>query len=550
MATFKTLFMMQIKEKFDWSFLKSPKQIAYKVIMAILGFAVITAFVYFVLWFCQYMHIFSPLDYTPLSVMAVLFLILFIFTLATCTVSLSRELYRSRDNQILLTYPVSSNMVFLSKMLVCFINEVKRTFYFLMPVFIAYAILAKLIWVAYIWIPVMLIVMTVFTVVFAGFLSLPINYVAWFFRKHASVRITTVAVLIAALIGVIIYIITLIPSSINFVSSWSRVSEIISNFLNWFTKNFYGCYAFVSFLCGKSYQLSVTFFSEFSYLVLICLLGLIAIFAALDVWISRKAYTKVIQREFEFDKKVVKEKKPNVKRSRFFSTFFYDGKRMLLDSSILTSLISVIVVTPIVVLLLNVVFSAIRTRLIGQHLVVMFNILIILLFAMSSNVWVSSIYSRDGNALTLEKTKPNKTFNILFTRLMLSFVSSLLVVLPSSIIFIYNAGVGVLDGFLIILIELLMVYSHLLWSAEIDFLHPRIELYQTAGTAARNPNETKSMILSFVLSIVTALLVFLFLQVTPKLEYLRVLPFVLIFAGYRVVSFRYKSELFLEEKKL
>ncbi|MCD8201153.1 MAG: hypothetical protein LUD47_03695 [Clostridia bacterium] len=549
MATFKTLFMMQVREKFDWSFLKSPKQIAYKVIMAILGFAVITAFVYFVLWFCQYLNLFSSLGTVPLSVMGVLFLILFIFTLATCTVSLSRDLYRSKDNQVLLTYPVSPNMVFLSKMLVTFISEVKRTFYFLMPVFIAYAILAKLIWVAYIWIPVMLIITTVFTVVFAGFLSLPINYVAWYFKKHPSVRIITLAVIVAAIIALLIYVITLIPSNINLISSWSRVSEVINNFLNWFSKNFYGCIAYVSFLCGKSYMYQITFFSNFSYLVFICLIGLIAVFAALDVWISRKAYVKVIQREFEFDKKVVKEAKPNVRRSRFMSTFFYDGKRMLLDGSLLSNLISVIIVTPIVVLLLNVVFAAIRTRAIGQHLVVMFNMLIIMLFAMSSNVWTSSIYSRDGNALLLEKTKPNKSFNILFTRLMVPIVSSLLVVLPSSIIFIYNAKIGVLDGFLIILIELLLVYGHLLWSAEMDFLDPKTNLFQTSGSAARNPNETKSLVLSFVLSILGALLVFLFLQVTPRLEYLRVLPFVVIFAGYRIISFRYKSELFLEEKK-
>ena len=113
MNKFKTLFLMQVKEKIDFSFLKSKKQITFKVIFSILGFAVITALSYVVLYLCQMLNLFSAINHIPISVMSVIFFIMFVLNLLTCTVGLSKTLYYSKDNQILITYPVNANALFL-----------------------------------------------------------------------------------------------------------------------------------------------------------------------------------------------------------------------------------------------------------------------------------------------------------------------------------------------------------------------------------------------------------------------------------------------------
>ena len=56
MNKFKTLFVMQLKEKINLSFLNSKKQTLFKVVFGVLGFGVITAAAYLVLWLCQYLH--------------------------------------------------------------------------------------------------------------------------------------------------------------------------------------------------------------------------------------------------------------------------------------------------------------------------------------------------------------------------------------------------------------------------------------------------------------------------------------------------------------
>ena len=63
MSKFKTIFMMQLKEKLDLSFLKSKKQTMFKVVFSILGFALITAVAFLILWLCQFLNLLSALNH-------------------------------------------------------------------------------------------------------------------------------------------------------------------------------------------------------------------------------------------------------------------------------------------------------------------------------------------------------------------------------------------------------------------------------------------------------------------------------------------------------
>lgn len=98
MNKFKTLFQMQLKEKLDLSFLKSKKQTLFKVVFAILMFVAITALAYLILWFCNFLNLFSALNQIPLSFMSFVYFIIFVLNVFTCTFGLSKTLYYSNDN--------------------------------------------------------------------------------------------------------------------------------------------------------------------------------------------------------------------------------------------------------------------------------------------------------------------------------------------------------------------------------------------------------------------------------------------------------------------
>ncbi|MCD8307568.1 MAG: hypothetical protein LUD51_05020 [Clostridia bacterium] len=541
MDQFRTLFLMQLKEKMDISFLKSAKRMALKVLQFVLEFAVVCVVAYVILWMCQYFNLFTPLGRLPVGVMSVVFAVMFLFSIITCTVSLSKNLFQSKDNAVLFALPASSETLFFSKLAVYLINEMRRTFLFLVPVFIAYAILASLKWYAYIWIIVMLAIFTVFLVLFAGLLSIPIHYVVRFFNRFTAAKLIGVLVILGLAVWFIVWIIGIIPDDVNLIKNWVAISQTLRNALSWFQTHLYIFYAFTLFLCGRYDGTDLIFWSKYSWAVFLILIGCIIVLAGLNYLISHYLYNRVAVPQYTDSGE--KENKParNRKRGGFASSCVYESLRLLRAGGVLGSTVASIIIIPCVTVLINTVYSAIATRTLGDYMIVAFNVMIVLLLATSSNVWTASIYSRDGESLPLRSAMPQKPFPMLFSRLAYSFFATILMVVPSCVIFMIMADMATLDGILLAVFMLLICFGHILWSAEMDFTHPRIEAFKTSGAAASTPSEAKSVVLSFILSAVALGLVLFFLTDTGNLPYVRVLVIAAIFLAYRFVTFWFRS---------
>ncbi len=548
MERFKTLFMMQLKEKLDLSFLKSKKQILFKVAFSILGFVAVTALAYLVLWFCQFLNLFSALNHLPLSLMAVVFFVMFALSLFTCTVGLSKALFYAKDNQVLITFPVTPNALFLSKMLVYYINEIKKTFTFLIPVFLAYGILSNLPIYYFPWMIVMLVIFTAIPVLLGGLLAIPTNYVIGFLKRFPIIKIALLALVLAGVVVGVVFLINKIPANINLIRSWVTVSQFIREFLNWFSTAFYPFYAFVIFLCGKFQNLTVTFFTTYSYAVFLVILGAILVLIGLNFLISRPLYLKIASKQFEFDKTPVKRAKENVKMHSFLSTCVYEAKRNFRDISVLSTSLSTLIIAPIAILFLNKIYAAISTRLMGDYFTISFNILIILLFVLSHNINVASIYSRDGEALYLNKMKPQKPLSILLPRLFYNFAFSFVILTISSVIFFAHSPIGAGDAICAFLIMLFVTCTHIIWCADIDFLHPKWNIYKTEGAAGVNPNEVKATILTFALGLATfGITVFLLID-GMNFVWLKLLAISAFLFGLRMFLFASKAKVLFKEK--
>ncbi len=172
----RTLFAMQIREKMEFSLRRNTRQSIIKIVLFVVEFILVLLLAYGILWLCRYLNIFSPLNIIPISVMSVVVFVLFLFSIITCTVTLSRSLFSADDNKVLATYPTSPNSIYISKICVSFMYEIRKTMLFYFPVLCAYVWLCKLHFYAYIWIFFMLIIFTVFEVLLAGIFALPVHY--------------------------------------------------------------------------------------------------------------------------------------------------------------------------------------------------------------------------------------------------------------------------------------------------------------------------------------------------------------------------------------
>ena len=69
MSELKTLVLLQLKDKLDWSFLKSKKETIFKIVFAVLKFIIITAIIYAAFYLLSYLRLLSLLPGIPIKVM-------------------------------------------------------------------------------------------------------------------------------------------------------------------------------------------------------------------------------------------------------------------------------------------------------------------------------------------------------------------------------------------------------------------------------------------------------------------------------------------------
>ena len=546
MKKFKTLFLMQMREKVDLSFLKDKKKTLFKVVFTALYFACLVAVSYFVLSLAQTFHIFSPLNHIPLSVMAVLLFIMFLFNLISCTSTLTNSLYFSKDNQVLITFPASPNILFLSKLCVHFVYELKKTFTFIVPVFIAYGLVSGIGIFYYFWLVCMMIIFSAFIVLLAGLLSIPMILIRSFFEKYSYVRIILLLILLGLVVWGVIAILGTIPENINLIKSWAKISAWIDAFLGWFVKYFSPVYYFTICLCGTYRNFTTILFTKYMYIGFLILLACISVLFVINYYVSRPIYLKLISTRFEFGKSV-KINKPNKVHKSKYSTFLYETMKDLRNGELVRTTIALFVIAPIALLTLDKIYAAINTALLGTNLTIAFNILIILLFVLSHNISASSVFSRDGESLYMLKTMPKRPINLLFSRLgYYALTSAILTAMLLSIFWIFTS-ISWLDAIFMFLSIFMYALTHIVVSAEIDFLNPKMALYRTEGKASKNPNEIKSSILAFALSFVFFGIVLFFYLKDPNLLWLKLFLLTGGVLALRVYLFYYKAKVLFRE---
>ncbi|MBQ7467139.1 MAG: hypothetical protein IJS74_03610 [Clostridia bacterium] len=547
MNKFKTLFLMQLKEKLNLSFLKSKKQLLFKVVFSVLGFAVVTAGAYLILWLCQFLNLFSAINRIPLSVMAIVFFVIFVFNLFTCTVGLSKTLYYAKDNQVLITFPVTPNQLFLSKMLVYYVYEIKKTFNFVIPIFFAFGFLSGFSVFYYFWMIIMLVLFASVPVLLGGLLSIPTNYIIRFLNKYPIIKIILLCLVLAGVVAGVWFVINSIPENINLIRSWTTVSIKIREVLEWATKNLYPFYAFIIFLCGKYVGFKAVLFTEYSWIVFLAMIGVIGVLILFNYLLSRPFYLKMASKQFEFEKKSVKRLKNNHKFGGFLSSCVYETKRSVRNTYILSSFILTLIVAPIAVLLLNKIYGAISTRRMGDYLITGFNVLIILLFVVANNINVSSVYSRDGDSWPLNRVKPVKPFKVVLPKLAFNVISSLIILVITSAIFMQYSTFSTRENVYLFVMLLFVTLAHIVWSADLDFVHPSTDLFKTEGASAISKSEIVSTILAFVVSLLTFGLTMFFLIEGGQNIMLRLMIFAIIFFAIRLWLFLYKVKVLYRE---
>ena len=562
-----TLVKMQLKEKLNFKRVQVEGVSAFNILVSIVGavlkFSLITAVFAVVLYVVNYLGLFSYNQTTPTTVMSIAFAILMLASLVSCTINLTNSIYYSRDNAILLTLPCRPIQVFLSKLIIFYAYELKRSFEFIVPLFIAFYILHGYPFLAYIWLAICFVFISMLTVAVATLISIPAMWISNIFRQNRYLQIGTIISIVTLVVIALFYTISLIPENLDLLATMPVTMNRIKAWLaGTYIENFGVYHRFTLMFLGMSGGNLLTLFPTGITLIRFSILiGINAILLMLGMAFVLPLFYKMASTPFEYLKKTVKPKKNKVTHKKL-STFFTELIIAIKNPSRMYSNVGIMISIPLLTFLLNKIFLAMNTDELGNSMVVAFNVLIILLVALNANASAASIYSRDGRAAYLIKTQPTNPSVILFSKLLPDALFCIISLLATAVVLMISTELGVVNIILLILGIIFIYFAHLLYCGELDIMNPQYEIYATVGASDNNPNETKATLSAFIISFIVAAASMLllidkseFVDAVPigenlilEMMYVKICLIALAVLLYRVYQYFSKIKLYYKEK--
>lgn len=613
-----TLVMIQLKDKLNMSFKADKKGTLTKIMLKVILFIIVTVVIFVIFTLLDKLVIFGSTSKSfPFPVFSFLFSAMILLSIITCIASLTKSLYFSRDNLTLLSYPVKSDVVFLSKLIVYYILSLIKEATFILPMFLAYGLAYGFSILYFLWLIPMFALICMVPVAIASIISIPWMFISMHLRKNPLIQDIVTLLLLIAGAGFLFYIIDKIPSNLHFLVRWTDYYyPMVLNFtqkcehyvlplfmlvamttgggfdtvnvndIKLFTPTTFGYFGIVfgaivvmiliAYFCAKplfftmaakpfefnkriiihdyketrlrirnTYE-SVAFvpeelndkeLSSYERTKLISkfkealnlmnrdekifdkdnakILKLLKSYTKmkfvevdLEEFMHRKAIGFVIRNEYEIKSLVLVKSvgvseakcydpnylsKGNNKKPAFFSLMWKDILMSIRTPGTLIAGFTAIVVGPLSVALMNKLFQSINTSYIGDQLVIMFNVLIIVMIPLVTNVELASVYSREGESSYLLKASPSNYTKTLTSKLVLRWTMMTISLILTTLTFAHYCDVIFNKPWLIFAAVLMLYTGHLIWSAELDYMNPQDQLYKEVGEGnISNPNEATS----------------------------------------------------------
>ena len=546
-----TLVMMQLKEKLNLKKARPDGNKLFNAVVAVLGevlkFAIITAMCGVVLFFVDFLGLFSLTGGVPATVMSILFSVMLLLSVFSCTLGLTKAMYFSRDNAILLTLPCKPLQVYLSKFIIFFIFEVKKNFSFVVPLFFAYFITQGYPWFFYPWLVFCYLFISLLTVSIGALLSIPGMWISNVFRQHRYLQIGTIMITVATAIFALFYAISLIPPHIDLRADWPKIFWAIQGVLSAYVTKLTPLYNLTRIMLGDIQNFVHVLPFGPTVLRLLVVIGITGVLFVLGLLIVQPLFYKMASTPFEYLKKAVKPKQ-NKKLNRKFSPIYNELLKAFKDSGRMFSNVAIMISTPILIFFLNKVFFAMNTKQFGDYLVTAFNILIILLITLNANTYASSIFSRDGRSAYLIKVQPTNPALLLASKLLPNTLFCIVSFAITFVIMLVSTNLSSTDSLLLILSIFFIYIAHLMFCAQSDIMNPQTEIYATMGEHENDPNEAKATVTAFLISFVVAVVTLLLLNEGRGMVFEKLCLVGLALCVYEIWLFFSKIKLYYKEK--
>lgn len=477
---------------------KLVASIAIKAMFAVLSIAI---------FFAIFMLLKSFFNFVPTEAMLVsLVFITQVVSIVSCLSGMILVLFVSKENTMLLAFPCRYSEIFLSKILVFALEEVKKSLYFLLPILIGFGANADVNVLYWLQLPIVWMALCLLPVFIGAMLSIPAIYIKRFLQTHVLVyAVLMVALIVAGFFGVY-SILKAIPIPIDIGGQYNEfvisVNETFAS-INRFA-------LFYNFI-GKA------LFGKMIYLYLPLMILVVVGFGLLCFLVAMPFYFRAASSTAE-NSSTKKHRLKYAKRGNLFLTFFKKELKIHFRSfESMTSIITVVFIFPVVSFIFNFIMSVINTSSLGNIMTIAFNLMITLSLLGTHNANTAAALSMEGNEFAILKTAPSNTSVIAWAKIAVTTIINLMsVVVTAGMMVFMKQSIGLriemLDVILMSVSILFISVGQAAWGFEFDLRKPKIADYAAKGDAVTdNGNIAKAIGVSFLVATLIGLLSLLLL---------------------------------------
>lgn len=494
-----TLVKMQIKDKWNFSFKADKKGTLLRLSGKLIVFAVITVVVYFMMNMTTgTLHIFfSPR--IPFSAMVPLLAVLTVFEVVSILIGMTRSLFFAKDNQVLITYPVNAGYLFISKVIVYYLDAIKKSFMLFFPVIIGFAIIYNYPVYYYLFALVADLIFVLLLTLLCGILSVPTYYVLKFIDRYRMVKVGLAFVFVGLLIYATVLLVGVIPKNINLTKDYDKFTIGLNSFLSWFGNTFKLSSIMAHTFFGQKVYTQMIVFTKNSWLVPLISLLVIVVLIVANALLANPFYSKMIATSNRSSSKQAKEHK-NHRRNKVHSAFWYELLRIIRNEKQIVTTVICLTIMPLFTIVVNRMYLSFNTDNSGIQIIFMFNLLFILIVSCSHNTTSSYIFSKDGPSWTVNKTMPINPTISLMLRLVYNVIISLFIIVPSSIIFFGEFGPKMTYSPVIFIITIFVLCTfHNIMSASFDYSNSKNKEKADIGSEIITSHELVSVAIAFLI---------------------------------------------------
>ena len=431
-------------------------------------------------------------------------------------------LYLCRDNEMLMCLPATPNQLFISKILLIYVNEFIVNLSMSIPLFYVLGSFSFFGWSYYVSIIPLLFVMPILPIVIAAFLSIPIMAVIKFLKKHTALSVIVIFSLIAAVLWVYVGFIGNIATSFDIANKQYETVRAINDAI-----------AAIGNKVPIYYHLAGAMINPSQWYVFVLIIVACLALFALTIFFTRYFFFKTAMSSIENTVKANAKKGQLKKTSVFISLFMKEVRCVFRSTSDVFEYFLFTLLMPFIVFSYDKLLMSITVNQAGQNMIGGAHLMVVAILAMLSNISSASAVSRDGGNFYMSKIVPVSYYRQMFAKFAFNAVFTIGALIVTAIVslFIYPAWQVVLGTIAVALAAV----GHIAYSIDTDIKAPTVMNVGDEKSSTVSKSTPKSLIYGLAIGFIMGLVIMLLSTMkNAVLPYLIVIGASLVFMIYRV----------------